>query len=104
MPGKYQTVTQSASGTSDWILMDPGAEVFAASVHAEQSGTNTYSVEVTLVPTAAVDSSVDAVALANMTGLTASNIKTLLTPVAAVRVNITSYTNGSVILHVRQGG
>jgi hypothetical protein len=101
----YDTVTQGSSGTSAWIPLDPSIRNFSCTVQAVHTGTSTYSVEVTADARSAVDgATATEIALTNMTDLTASSIKTLVGPISGIRVNITSYTSGSVILHVRQAG
>jgi hypothetical protein len=100
----YKSVTQSASGTSDWVTIDASEQDFNVSVHAEHSGTNTYDIEVTGVAGNDLTTSSDAFKLTSATGLTASTMVAIVGPIIAVRVNITSYSSGSVILHVRQTG
>lgn len=106
MPKAYDSVSQSSSGTSDWVLLNPTLSPWNVSIHAEATGTLTFDIEVTgdgsiLGPD---DSTPDAFKLANMTGLTASEMRPILAPIAAARINITSYTSGSVIMHVLQAG
>lgn len=99
----YQSVTKAAAGTSDWILVDPTEKNWRCSVHAEHNATCTYDIEVTGAPTTTTTASVDAFKLTNATGLTANTMLSIEGPIAAIRINITSYTSGDgVTLHVRQ--
>lgn len=100
----YQTVTQGSAGTSDWIFLDPSEDVWSVSVQADHNATCTYSLEVTCTPVSSIGSAT-AIELSTATDKTESVAISIVAPVTAVRVNITSYTSGDgVTLHVRQSG
>lgn len=106
MPKHYDTITQGEAGTSDWILLNPQTVPWSCTLSAVvPSGTLTYSIEITLDPPAGpTDTTISSYTLANMTDLNTNNAKAIIGPIAAVRINITSYTSGSVVLTARQGG
>lgn len=101
----FESVTKGASGKSDWILLDTQT---MAGLMCCTAGTfsATYSIEVALEePSSVSDDTIESAALSTMTGLTAASSPTFLAAVpAAIRINVTSYTSGTVELYVTQNG
>ena len=103
---QYNTVTASASGTTDWIPTDPAIKPFEVSCIATYAGgsTLTYTVEYTVDPMAEITDSLPAIDLPEMIDLNSTVGKAIIGPITGVRLNVTAFTSGSVTLKVRQSG
>lgn len=98
------SVAVAATATSAPIPVDWRNENFNVSVAVVKSGTNTYSVEHTYDDV--FNSSVTPTWFTHATvaGLTVSSTGVYLSPVRAVRLNVTAHTTGTVTLTVLQAG
>jgi hypothetical protein len=94
--------TQTGSGTSGWVPLDPAQTPFCVGFGAVVSGTVAYSIEHTFDNI--FDSSITPTAFTNAlgTGLSTNQDGNYIAPVAAVRINVAS-GSGSVTLTVLQG-
>jgi hypothetical protein len=105
---RNQSTTQAAQGTSNWLALDKYSTDQQASFYTAVTGTLTYDIEYTYDNV--FDSSITPTAfkLTGATGLTAakdgSAMPAASQPVAAIRVNITAFTSGSVKLTLMQAG
>lgn len=100
----YQTIMASSAGTTEFLLLDPAAVPYVVSLTAYVSaGADlTYTVEHTAIPQPTTSSDVLNTPL--LTSKSESGSSNFAFPVAAVRLNVTAHTTGSVTLHVWQAG
>ena len=97
----FYSISQSASGTSDWIRMDASEDkkgTFTLLVDfdgATATADVEFAVEKDLTSPEAITHDV-------LTGITASAASDMQSPASAFRLNLTSYTSGTVTLKVVQ--
>lgn len=98
-----QTITASAAGTTAWLPVDHRAQNFQIGLGAVVSGgaTLTYDVEHTFNNVLAGEPAT-AFKHASLVGQTANANGNYAFPVAAIRLNVTAYTSGSVTLNILQ--
>lgn len=99
--------TQSAAGTSNAIPLDWRNEYFTVSIGTVVTGTQTYSVEYTLDPPYTNDPDYVTptwVPFTEATGETGSVNFSSVSPVRAIRLNVSAYTSGSVRLQIIHSG
>lgn len=94
------SVTVSSLAASAPIPVDWRAGSFNLGLFVDVTGTNTSSVEYTLDDIFNPAVTPVWLAHATLTGLIADAAGVLTTPVQAVRLNVTAYTNGSARLQV----
>lgn len=99
--GKEYTVTQSSSGTSDWITLDhyPTSAKYTILVELG-GGTMTYDVEFCITDPASTPT---AIQHEQANGKTADFATDLFSPARGFRLNVTSYTSGTATLTVLEG-
>lgn len=98
---RYQTLTTTESGTTDWILLDPslGGTV---SIQVGSTGVATYTVQYTLKTLGSSTDTGDAVDSETLAAKTAASSTALNGSAYGVRLNVTSYTSGTLTLYVIQ--
>ena len=97
----FYSVSRGASGASDWIRMDSGEDkkgVFTLLVDFD-GATVTADVEFAVEKDL---TSPEAIVHDVLTGITASAASDMQSPASAFRLNLTSYTSGTVTLRVVQ--
>lgn len=97
-----QVISQTGIGSTAWIPLDYKQNPFNVGFGCVVNGTLTYQIEhtfddpyTTASPTAFVHTTV--------AGLTTNKDSNYAFPVRAIRLNVTSYTSGSVTATVLQG-
>jgi len=103
---QYNTLTLSATGTSDWIPVEPKIKPFELNVTVDVAAGSslTYTVEYTVDPLAEPTSTVPEISLPEMIDLGGTLSKAVIAPVTGIRLNITVFASGSADLKVRQSG
>lgn len=105
---RNQQTTQSAAGTSNWLVLDKYSVDQQASFWTKVTGTLTYDVEFTYDNVFDTTVTPTAFKLTPFTAQTAaangSALPAAANPIAAIRVNVTAYTSGDVILNLLQAG
>lgn len=100
-------LTQSGSGASSPIPLDWRNNIFTVSIGTVVTGTQTYSIEYTLDPPYANDPDYVTPTWVPFTEATAENAAvnfSSISPVRAIRLNVTSYTSGSIRLQIVTAG
>ena len=98
---RFNTVTLSQSGTSDWIftgVLTDGRRGHPYSLSVEITGTATATVEMSVDP----DRLQTPVSHTLLTDITSSVSCGIFSPIAAFRLNVSSLASGSVTLSILQ--
>jgi hypothetical protein len=102
---RYRPVTQSAAGTSSVIRLNSEQPNFKVGLFSKISSgaTLTYDIEYTYDQPEGVyatdfETDADWRVVDSMNDLTADGVSNLFYPATAVRINVSSYTDGSVSL------
>lgn len=96
----FYSVSKTSSGTSDWIRMDKSkAREGKYTLLLSLTGTATADVEFTVDEDLTSATAISHSVLSSITSTTASD---MLTPVSGFRINVSSYTSGTVTLKVVQ--
>jgi len=100
------TESLSSVATSPWIIVNTKVNPFnvTSTVVLSAGAVLTYTVEYTvdnLADEAAAGQEID---LPEMVGQTATLTKAVVSPITAVRLNVTAYTSGTATLTVQQAG
>jgi len=100
------TVKVGLSGlaVTPWYPLDHKQASFHVSIMVDVSGTCIYSVEHTLNEIQNTSNTLLVGENVGLTNKTADASGSYCTPVSAIRAKITSYTSGSLDLHIRQAG
>ena len=96
-------ITVSSASSSNWIPVNAVQKDFKISLGLEVSGTGTYKVEHTFDNPFTTASPV-AYPHSILAGIVATTDSNYFFPVTAIRLTCTSYTSGSGILTIVQGG
>lgn len=102
-----QSVSLSGVGTSNFILTDPSAQPFLASVavYLSDGADLTFTVEHTLYPLSnPSEANVPVVPTRNMISKTANCDQNYFVPISGVRLKITNHTTGTATMYVLQSG
>lgn len=98
------SVTVSSATSSAWIPVDYTQNNFNVGIFISMTGTATWSVQVT--SDNIFDPTVTPVAIAALSPLdtnTTNEIGSITTPVRAIRLNVSAWTSGDVVMTVVQG-
>ena len=101
--GTPLVVTQASAGTSAWIPLDDTKNPFQVGFGAAVTGTLTYTIEHTFDDVQNPAITPTAFPNATATAQTGNAQGNYTFPVTAVRINVTSFTSGSVTLTLVQG-
>lgn len=104
----YESPDQTATGAGNVIRLDSAQSDFKANATIKLSGTATAKLQYTLTKPDMSNASdnwagAEWIDDTTLTGITATTTGLIDTPVEAVRLNVTAYTDGNCSLHVVQG-